>query len=865
MVLWEHIVREYPRVKQVKANGKVVALMRDSDRSIITPRCIKSHPGIILTVVESLADSSISTVTDSTDQSTIRDDSSSSSSSITLRQSSVPQFEALAAEVRRLEADIEKQLISTWPPEIQDMLNASPDFYGSIAQFIKEGPQDFMYLLSETFLRCFLQLKDLKTQLETVHTNKEEAWKQQRVQPLSQLSQYRSQVQAILAQKQELHENPPPRLFVVLPMVDNSRWNYENLLDNKLRLYFLCECGEHTRSANSKNPHIHFAKHEGYDIDRPEEFFEQYGSYVLVILRMLKFRLSVPGVDVPPVSDLIHQSKGDQPSADLEAMAGDIESRIDRAIGGLERIVGNDTNGFYRNIGMPTYNDTSGRMGIRSMEAFLKRKDDRKASANLFRTVTDKGYVKWVCNDHFRENYLYRQESADALRRLVAVRGERDEHDGPEGMFGEDVGRLQVQLHSPTDADGLFAVLDTTMLIHELNITLFWKATDEDLKRLRDTLLTTSVSVVELDLQRGKQYGPAIDIMRQPSVQSFTIAGTDQNFFSQFYQFSGNDTFPNLRYLDIGKWVEVNDIPFLSRLVALTPNLTQLKLWTPLEQLPATYSALVEHQTYPIVFTNLSLRILPPPPRGESVVPVRDLSQFFRVHGRQIEAVHTKAFRPENSRLDEMAVEAFAAATRTGSALKELMLEAVGHPLSDKCIQHFADIVSRSEIRRLQIDLEDQGERAIILEGIRWKHIRQLWISIGCEGQRTRLARALERGSRSQERVELEHLMLDCHAVMSQEDANVLRSFVSRMPLKHLELYWAMSLEQVLSLYSPNFLLLRTFSLSAEHFKKSEVQRILDSIQHVADLQALCLRGADINRSQRTQMKSKRISLLNIC
>jgi len=63
------------------------------------------------------------------------------------------------------------------------------------------------------------------------------------------------------------------------------------------RLYFLCECGEHTKATKSNTPHcIHLAKHEGYDIERPSAFFQQYGSYVLTILRMLKYGIAVAGV-----------------------------------------------------------------------------------------------------------------------------------------------------------------------------------------------------------------------------------------------------------------------------------------------------------------------------------------------------------------------------------------------------------------------------------------------------------------------------------------------------------------------------------------------------------------------------------------
>ncbi|KAK5828977.1 hypothetical protein F5H01DRAFT_360843 [Linnemannia elongata] len=50
-------------------------------------------------------------------------------------------------------------------------------------------------------------------------------------------------VDAILVQNYELHEYPTPRFFVVLP--DSfSDWDPRNILMERFRLHFLCECGD---------------------------------------------------------------------------------------------------------------------------------------------------------------------------------------------------------------------------------------------------------------------------------------------------------------------------------------------------------------------------------------------------------------------------------------------------------------------------------------------------------------------------------------------------------------------------------------------------------------------------------------------
>ncbi|KAF9936768.1 hypothetical protein BGZ65_002062 [Modicella reniformis] len=50
------------------------------------------------------------------------------------------------------------------------------------------------------------------------------------------------------------------------------------------------------------SPEVHLAKHEGYDLDRPKEFFERYGSYVLALLYMVKFGITAARLVIPPLA-----------------------------------------------------------------------------------------------------------------------------------------------------------------------------------------------------------------------------------------------------------------------------------------------------------------------------------------------------------------------------------------------------------------------------------------------------------------------------------------------------------------------------------------------------------------------------------
>lgn len=179
------------------------------------------------------------------------------------------------------------------------------------------------------------QAFDQQEEMKQLALDHHEEIKQLQLQALGQLSALQSRVQAVLTQTYELHEYPTPRLFVVLSQ-DPSDWDISSPFSNKFNLYFLCECGEHTKSINNKTEishDIHFAKHEGYEIVRPSEFFQQYGPYVLTILKMLKFGVSVAGVAVPAISHLVRTDAIDQATAGLKNLRDNIEPGMDHVIG----------------------------------------------------------------------------------------------------------------------------------------------------------------------------------------------------------------------------------------------------------------------------------------------------------------------------------------------------------------------------------------------------------------------------------------------------------------------------------------------------------------------------------------------------
>ncbi|KAF9987431.1 hypothetical protein BGZ65_003641 [Modicella reniformis] len=913
VVYWEDIERVFPGVKYVQVNGAAVNMMRDQNQNRDVPYRIQHYPGVELDVVlsttggcdragSSVTTASLSPTDGPTGVSTSAPFSTSTTESIVVDISSdTPLLDpqgggkmvsrttlsskqvVLPAQKESLESEIEQRLIS-FSPEVQAQVLLS-NSYNSMVQAIKKGQVE----QSNRLMGCLLKLKDaldknseltawnyglttenniLVTQMVEMQRAldaKQDEMKQLQIQALSQLALLQKQVQAVLTQTYELHEYPIPRLFVVLPQ-DSTGWNRLNSHSPKFRLYFLCECGEHTKSKNSKSKiphHIHLAKHEGYDIARPTEFFDQYGSYVLTILRMLKFGISVAGVIVPAVSHLVRTDFLDQTCVTIQLLERTIMPGMNQVIEYLEKTSVDES----QTIDGIMNNEALEGADLRKLDTFLKNKDGNKVLGNLYRTVTSDGHVKWVCIDHYRENY--QSKAAESFR---------DAMKAFEGSFDESVGRVEVKVRSPFQAEQFYMALEKARSVYELKIEIFWDATYNDFNRLQDTVLKTNVGVFELQcykfkiptsdiLNWSKRYDPIIDIMRHPSIQSFAYPNTRTDFFKRSNLLSRNDNFSNLRYLEIDLIGLDAVVPNLKCLVSKASQLKRLILQTCWSQIPTVYSAIVEHQTCPVTFkyiNELLMRILPPSEESQqSEASLQDLAHLFRVYGRHIEAINLRGVELDNSVMD-----AFAEGIQNGSRLRELPMESVDRTLGAKCIKNLAKIVAQSEVRELIIDLKDEEERVVVMETIPWRHIRELNIELKQSTQERGAMKALVHSmERVSERVELEYFRLYCSTTsggMSLAEEELLRTFVSSTSLKHLILDTTMTLKQILSVIkSIDVTRLQHVTLRTGDFHSTRVQSILDSLRHATELVTICLIDAIITEEQVEQMKAKGILLSN--
>jgi hypothetical protein len=683
------------------------------------------------------------------------------------------------------------------------------------------------------------------------------------IQALDRLALIQKSAQALFTQTYELHEYPIPRLFIVLPQ-DNSSWHPLDHLSNKFRLYFLCECGEHTKSTNSRIPHhIHLAKHGGYEIAHPKEFFRRYGSYILTILQMLKHGIAVVGVAVPVLSRLIPPDALDQVTEGLKSLKNDLEPGMDQVIGYIEKISADKGQEIVGLTEQMNSNEALEGADLRQLLSFLKNKDTNRVHGNLYRTVTSKGHVKWVCIDHYRENY--HDKAAKSFHETVETL---------RGVFDENIGRVEVRLESKLLAEQFYHALEKSRSVYELKLHLAWNTAQSDFKQLRDTLSKTSVGVLEIDLDdmdgpvrdilyRNQRYDPILGIMRHPSIQSFAIRGP-LNLSEQSKLLSRNDDFSNLRHLDISLEQLKDDIPSAKHLIRKVPNLSSLAIGTrPLGCANGytlnVYSVIAERWTYPINFKVWN-RTIAPPPRGseQAMTTEQCMEHFLKLH---CECAGTTLYVNE---LDESTVDTIAKATRDGSAFKELELTRDGR-LGESFIHNISSIVAQSELHRIEVYTREEEGRVRILDSIQWKHLRDFEIRLKPGTFETSVMRALvDSVKKMPAKVEMEKFwfLSDSDTPMTFPQGDLLQVFVASVSFEWLTLQVTLTVEQLLLLFrSTNFSRLEILKLWAKGFDAIKVDALLDGLQEATKLIHLHLLFANITGEQKSRMRAKGVIL----
>jgi hypothetical protein len=414
---------------------------------------------------------------------------------------------------------------------------------------------------------------------------------------LDRLALIHSKATAILLQTYELHEYPIPRLFIILPKEDTTRREkLTTLFVKRFRLYFLCECGEHTRpndGSESKMSHeIHLARHEGYDLDRPNEFFRKYGSYVLALLQMLKYGVAAAGMVVSPLNTFKVCEGLDQAEKSLKYLEKDIVPMVDDAIKYLEGL-SSVQDGTTRppEDGVSNASATSlvepvimGKLealegaDLRHLGSFLKDKDEAKVLGNLYRTVTSEGHVKWVCLDHYRETY-----------RASALKEFRNNLEANNGEYDDRRGRVTIRLSSTLLAQQFYSILANTRFVQELVISMAWDTTMDDFRILKNVIQRSIIYHLDINscgfsgstfdiVNRGRRWEPILQMMGNGKLGIVAV----RNMPGFLIRSGKMPATLQIRVLDMSEqFTLVEEYPKLRKLLLAAPNLSELSLLVP--------------------------------------------------------------------------------------------------------------------------------------------------------------------------------------------------------------------------------------------------------------------------------------------
>ncbi|KAG0057443.1 hypothetical protein BGZ83_010011 [Gryganskiella cystojenkinii] len=542
----------------------------------------------------------------------------------------------------------------------QELLQAIQTDNSHHAATIHQAIQDSLHTLQQDLYRTEALQREVLDRQETAAEVQARILRIQE-QSLDRLALIQSQVRAVLTQTYELHEYPIPRLFIVLPVARPDQRRRDRIwkpFSESFKLYFLCECGEHTRGGGdpdgddytdvddspgqtyhsrmynprqsskkqhqrqqtfpeSKRPfefsesdldtssssasthssstfhstettsttsswsshynksqdgtgeggstartimshHIHLAKHEGYDLERPNEFFKKYGPHLLTLLQMLKYGVMAAEIVVPPLAHWKVTEGIDRVKNGLDFANNQLEPKVDAAIQYLEALATVDFDGtrISRETESNDGTEQSAREGsqahqresswqhqhetqvhalealegadLRHLSTFLRIKDESKVLGNLYRIVTAQGHVKWVCLDHYRSTY--RESWTRPFKDLVLNQNQ--------GQFDEIRGLVRIRLLSSTVARQFYEALERARFIQELVLALDWETSMDDLRLLRDTLQKTNVMTLRLDLcqsqgptrdllNRSRRFDPLLQIMTNTRVQTLTLERCD--------------------------------------------------------------------------------------------------------------------------------------------------------------------------------------------------------------------------------------------------------------------------------------------------------------------------------------------------
>ncbi|KAF9132307.1 hypothetical protein BGW39_000413 [Mortierella sp. 14UC] len=412
--------------------------------------------------------------------------------------------------------------------------------------------------------------KQVLAELEAARLRDEEMLRLQR-QTIDRLIVAQQRIEAILVQNYELHEYPIPRLFVILPD-SYERWDPRNLVAERFRLYFLCECGDHCNTpadSPASTGQLTIATVSPTATAAATTAISTpitYGPYVLGMLRILKHCLAVAAA-VSPVVALADSSVKDVMDG-VKSISESTMAAVDVSINYLEKNLNGDAVADEATRSSASMEEGGNEM-FKDLAAL--NKDADKILGNLYRITTETGQVKWVCLNHYRQ--VYRETAMASFLHCVETNG---------GAYDPQLGKVAIALKSNSQQ---------AQAVAAFKVTFNWSFGSSDLVKLVDKIALSNASDFELDLMDQTNNIPLGSLLRPGKGKYHSLLGllSNINFKGQTFtsvDFIGPQTsgFPSshppiflqsFRYLGA---INIVDDTRLAEIILLCPHLADLRL-----------------------------------------------------------------------------------------------------------------------------------------------------------------------------------------------------------------------------------------------------------------------------------------------
>ncbi|KFH63732.1 hypothetical protein MVEG_10425 [Podila verticillata NRRL 6337] len=279
-----------------------------------------------------------------------------------------------------------------------------------------------------------------------------------------------------------LHENYFRReystlsLFFTLPY-DLDSWDGTDPSTRQFRLYFLCDNWKGKGTNEELPQHVHLSNHPGYNLKKPEEFFQKYGDYILRVLQMIKHGYSGRFYEIPPL-DATNILWNCDPNIVGSHLTMDIETLVDRAIS------------YFLELSPPKWKKLGLTCDLMSaaIKTYLDVQDGDNAEGNLHRFYDRDKYVHWKCDVHAQEHLS--SQSLERLKEFVHSHG---------GHIDMQQATVRVELRSMDEVDQFLSHFHDIRHIFDISIKLGWNATWSEVKRLCLDIGEIETTVLELD------------------------------------------------------------------------------------------------------------------------------------------------------------------------------------------------------------------------------------------------------------------------------------------------------------------------------------------------------------------------------